>query len=137
MIEGVENFRKVLLIVSLIFSLVTLMIMIGENQGCEGSHLEVALWLCFSIHITTFVLILFHYIGLSNILQKLGKCLGLYFFYLVTSMFVAQVVFFKSQNCHIKAPLLFFWLVVQIIIFYVLVAYGIALWGAYICWAAE
>ena len=52
-------------------------------------------------------------------------------------MFVAQVIFFRSKDCHIQAPLLYFWLVVQIVIFYVMVAYGIALWGAYICWEAE
>ena len=32
---------------------------------------------------------------------------------------------------------MYFWLIVQIIVFYFIVAYGIALWGSYICWESE
>ncbi len=35
------------------------------------------------------------------------------------------------------SPLMYFWLILQIMVFYVMVAYGIALWGAYICWESE
>ena len=33
--------------------------------------------------------------------------------------------------------MLYFWLLFNIVIFFVFVAYGISLWGAYICWAQE
>lgn len=36
-----------------------------------------------------------------------------------------------------QSPLQYFWLIINIIIFYIFVAYGIALWGQYICWEAE
>ena len=35
------------------------------------------------------------------------------------------------------APVLYFWVLINIVMFYVVVAYGIALWGAYICWESE
>ena len=33
--------------------------------------------------------------------------------------------------------MLYFWLLFNIVIFFIFVAYGISLWGAYICWAQE
>ena len=67
-VEGIENFRKVVLVISIVFSLLTLMIMIGQSSACQNVDIETALWLCFSIQITTFILLLFHYIGLAHIL---------------------------------------------------------------------
>ena len=29
------------------------------------------------------------------------------------------------------------WLVVNVIMFYIFIAYGLSLWGAYICWEME
>jgi hypothetical protein len=48
-VEGTEKFRRVVLITSIIFSIITLMILIGENRKCEGANLEIALWLAFSL----------------------------------------------------------------------------------------
>ena len=31
----------------------------------------------------------------------------------------------------------YWWLVLNIGLFYVLIAYGLSLWGAYLCWAQE
>ena len=35
------------------------------------------------------------------------------------------------------APLLYYWLFTNIGLFYMLVAYGLSLWGAYICWEVD
>ena len=32
---------------------------------------------------------------------------------------------------------LYWWLALNIFLFYVMVAYGISLWGAYLCWAQQ
>jgi hypothetical protein len=95
------------------------------------------LWFIFSLHIITFLLLLFHFIGLGRFLAKCGKALGIYYFYLVGVFFFVQVSFFKGPECSSKAPMVYFWIAAQIVMFYILVAYGIALWGAYICWQAE
>ena len=98
-VEGTEKFRKGVLIASIIFAMFTLFILMGEYRECEGYNLEIALWLAFSIQISTFVLLLFHYVGLGFALMKLGRCLGIYYFYMVGAMFVCQVIFFKSKGC--------------------------------------
>lgn len=67
----------------------------------------------------------------------MGKALGLYYFYVVGAMIYTQVVFFRARGCHLQAPVTYLWLVFQIAAFYLLVAYAIALWGAYICWQAD
>ena len=74
---------------------------------------------------------------MGSCLRHLGRLLGIYYFYMVGAMFATQVVFFKAKNCHLQAPVLYLWVAVNILIFYVLVAYGIALWGSYICWESE
>ena len=48
-VEGTERFRRVLLIVSAIFSMLTLLILMSESRGCPGQRLEIAIWLAFSI----------------------------------------------------------------------------------------
>jgi hypothetical protein len=48
-VEGTEKFRRIVLVTSIIFSIITVMVLIGENRKCEGSNLEIALWLAFSI----------------------------------------------------------------------------------------
>eukprot|EP00349_Pseudokeronopsis_sp_Brazil_P000057 CAMPEP_0202956522 /NCGR_PEP_ID=MMETSP1396-20130829/1023_1 /ASSEMBLY_ACC=CAM_ASM_000872 /TAXON_ID= /ORGANISM="Pseudokeronopsis sp., Strain Brazil" /LENGTH=121 /DNA_ID=CAMNT_0049673581 /DNA_START=74 /DNA_END=439 /DNA_ORIENTATION=+ len=115
----------------------TMFILVGDSSICYDARLDIALWLCFSIQASTFLLLLFHYIGLGACLMKMGKVLGFYYFYMVGAMFAVQVIFFKGTNCSIQSPLSFFWIAGQIFIFYVFVAYGIALWGAFICFQAE
>ena len=33
--------------------------------------------------------------------------------------------------------MLYYWLATNIVLFYIFIAYGISLWGAYLCWAQE
>ena len=35
------------------------------------------------------------------------------------------------------AVIYYWWLALNIAIFYVFIAYGLSLWGAYLCWAQE
>jgi hypothetical protein len=48
-IEGTEKFRRIVLVVSIIFAVITIFILIGQNRACPGSNLEIALWMAFSI----------------------------------------------------------------------------------------
>lgn len=60
-----------------------------------------------------------------------------FYFLLVAVMFYVQMILFKGENCSTDSPVLFFWLVSQIALFYFIVAFGLAKWGSYICWQAE
>jgi len=149
--EGMTKFRRALLVGSGAFSVISLLILSGSPAlDCPGSNMRTALWLTFSIHISSFFMLLLHFINLGTLLRKLGRSLGLYYFYIVGAMIATQVVFFQGggasvtaadsetyTNCFKHSPGMYSWLVLQIVAFYGLVAYGIALCGAYICWESE
>ena len=83
------------------------------------------------------MLLLLHYIHCGCLLRSIGKLLGIYYFALVGTMIYAQVIFFRGADCKVIAPTLYYWLAINIGLFYIMIAYGISLWGAYICWAQE
>jgi hypothetical protein len=124
-VEGTSTFRRVCLLVSVIFSGVTVFILMMDPSECKTADLRFALWLCFSVQLSTFMLLLFHFIGLGFCLRKLGRGLGLYYFFMVGAMIWTQIIFFKSKGCYMNAPAMYFWLVMQIMVFYIFVAYGI------------
>jgi len=82
--EGTKRFRRVVLIFSIISAAITMLIL-SSAEDCE--NLRLGLWMTFSIHFISFFLLLFHFIGLGFVLKKLGRILGLYYFYLVGAMF--------------------------------------------------
>lgn len=63
--------------------------------------------------------------------------MAVYYFGMVGSMVAAQVIFFAAKDCNSRAFIRYYWLALNIGLFYVFIAYGISLWGAYICWAQE
>ena len=60
-----------------------------------------------------------------------------YYALMIGTMIYAQLVFFGGAGCGTKAFFLYYWLATNIILFYIFIAYGISLWGAYLCWAQE
>ena len=82
-------------------------------------------------------MLLMHYIHCGCLLRKLGIILWFFYAAMVGCMVWAQVIFFKANGCGTRAFVLYYWLLFNIIVFFVFVAYGISLWGAYICWAQE
>ena len=63
--------------------------------------------------------------------------MAVYYFGVVGAMVSTQVMFFQASSCKSMAFVRYYWLAVNIGLFYVFIAYGISLWGAYICWAQE
>ena len=55
-------------------------------------------------------------------------------------MFFTQVEVWGGEdpkNCMDEKPLLYWWLVANVIIFYIIVAFGLCTWGSYICKVAD
>ena len=61
----------------------------------------------------------------------------MFYFFIVAVMFLIQMILFDSEGCSVETPILYFWLLAQVCLFYFLVAYGLALWGSYICWQSH
>ena len=70
-------------------------------------------------------------------IKCLGRVIGLFYFMIVGGMIGVQIIFFHGQECNMTAPVLYYWLFLNIIAFYILIAFGLSLWGAYICWEVD
>jgi len=90
-----------------------------------------------SVQLGIFVLLLLHYIHCGCLLRKIGGFLGIYYFALTGLMTWVQFIFFEGENCSRTSVVLYWWLAINIGLFYVLIAYGLSLWGAYLCWAQQ
>ena len=109
--DPTEQFRKVIVVTSLVMGMISALIVISEPKGCEGSPgLLLCLVLTASVHIITFTMLLMHFIGCGKCLSKLGRILGIYYFYMVGVMIYVQMEFFRSKECATKAPMFYFWI---------------------------
>ena len=133
-VSGTEKFRRVALFGSLILGLFSVLILLSDHRNCDTSDLRIPLYIVFSIHLTIFLLLLMHYIHLGGCIRAIGKAIGLYYVYLVGAMIAVQVHYLKADGCARQSPLFYYFLMINILLFYVFVAYGLSLWGAYICW---
>ena len=122
---------------SLVLALITIVLLASGLEDCRTANLKFAMFLVFLIYSTVFIMMLMQFIGLVSCLKTIPRFLMAFYFSLVAVMFFVQMILFQGENCSTDAPVLFFWLVVQIAIFYFIVAYGLAVWGSYICWQAE
>jgi hypothetical protein len=122
---------------SFVLGLITILILASNYPDCTTSNLKFAMFMMFMIYMITFCLLLANFIGLAGYLKVIPRALFLFYISVVTIMFFVQMILFQSDKCYIEVPLIYFWLLVQIIFFYFIVAYGLAKWGAYLCWYAE
>ena len=60
-----------------------------------------------------------------------------FYFGIVFVMFFTQMYLFEAYTCASESPILYYWLLAQVGIFYFIVAYGLAVWGSYLCFEAE
>ena len=135
-VSGTDRFRRVALIGSLIVSVASVLLILLDPRKCEEVKLEYAVYLCSAVHLMTFGLLLASYLC-SGCVMACGRMMVFFYFLLVGSMVFVQVIFFHGQGCNMVAPLLYYWIFTNIVLFYVLIAYGLSLWGAYICWEVD
>ena len=135
-VSGTDRFRRVALIGSLVVSAASVLIVLLEPRMCETVRLEYAVYLCSAVHLMTFFLLLSSYLC-NKCVMALGRAMVIFYFGIVASMVYTQVIFFHGQECNMIAPVLYYWIFTNILLFYVLVAYGLSLWGAYICWEVD
>lgn len=136
-IKGLETFRKVCLVTSLICTCVSILVVGLDPLTCPGVDLTAGVYTVLGVQASVFLLLLMHYIHCGCLLRKLRIVLAVYYFALVGAMFWAQICFFRGNGCGSQAFVLYYWLAANVAIFYVFVAYGLSLWGAYLCWAQE
>ena len=90
-----ETFRRFALFFSLIFAVITFLILsFNLEDKCDSTDLGLGLWISACVHLSIFLLLLLHFIKLGGCIHALGRAIGLYYVCIVVAMvFVQQVMF--------------------------------------------
>ncbi len=137
-VQGLDSFRRVTALGTLICSCISALIIIIKPRECDtNDELINGVIICMSVQLTIFCLLLMHYIHCGCLLRKIGGFMGIFYFILTGLMTWCQFIFMKGEGCMRTSVVLYWWLAINIGLFYVLIAYGLSLWGAYLCWAQQ
>ena len=91
--------RRSLLVATGVFSCVTLVILAQPRPFLvcpQYSELRLSLWLIFSIHLSSFLMLLLHLLYLGCLLRQLGPFLNLFYLYIVGVLIFLQYTLFKN-----------------------------------------
>ena len=125
---------------SLVMALTSICLLaIGDIPDCPNASLKTTTGLVFALWSTVFVLLLLQVAGLTKCLKKVPKLLFGFYFFICGVMFFTQLMIWggSDNNCRTDAAVLYWWLVTNVIVFYVIVSFGLATWGSYICKVAD
>ena len=136
--SGMDTFRRVTTLTTLIASCISVLIVCIRPRECDtNDQLRNGVIITLSVQLSIFFLLLLHYINCGCLLRKVGGWLGIFYFAASGMMTWVQFIFFKGEGCMRTSVVYFWWLAFNIGLFYVLIAYGLSLWGAYLCWAQQ
>ena len=137
-VGGLDTFRRVVTLGTLICSCISGIIVALRPRECStNENLINAVIICMSCQLAVFFLFLLHYINCGCLLRKIGGWIGIFYFILTGLMTWCQFIFLEGEGCMRESVVLYWWLALNIGLFYVIIAYGLSLWGAYLCWAQE
>ena len=127
------------IILSLVFSLTTIVMLCVDDRTCTNANLAATMGLVFGLWSTVFVLLLLQAVGLTKCLKSLGKLLFGFYFFICGCMFFVQMELWGGvdNQCRKESPVHYWWLCTNIIFFYLIVSFGLATWGAYLCKVAD
>ena len=138
-IKATKQFRQVALIGSLLFALISMGLLLVDFSDCASSNLKATTAVVFGLWSVIFTLFLIQATGIGSCLRNYPKSLtGFYIFVCAVMLFVQMEVFGgHGSSCWIEAPAYYWWLIVNIGVFYLIVTFGLATWGAYLCFVAD
>ena len=76
---------------------------------------------------------------MTKCLQSIPKLLFCFYFFVCACMFFVQMQIWggTENECRSESPILYWWLVTNIALFYLIVSFGLLTWGSYLCRMAE
>jgi hypothetical protein len=112
------------------------------EHDCSEVNLRAAVGLTAGLWCVTFVLLLLQVVGYTACLKNYPKTMFVFYFAIVIVMFFVQMMTFggvsgEKNPCMTETPLMYWYLVVNIAVFYFIVTYGLSTWGFYLCRAAD
>ena len=138
-VKATKRFRQVSILLSLLFAIVSIVLLIVVQDDCLRSNLKATTGLVFALWSCVFVLLLLQLVKLTDCLKKIPKILFGFYFAICAVMFFVQLELWGGvdNNCRKESPVLYWWLFANIVLFYLIVSFGLATWGAYLCKVAD
>jgi len=121
-------------------ALTTVTMMCIVDKDCETANLKATMGLLFGLWSIIFVLLLLQAVGHTKCLRTVPKLLFGFYFFVCGVMFFTQLELFGGADpaaCRKNSPALWWWLMVNVGVFYFIVSFGLATWGSYICKVAD
>ena len=128
---------------SLILAIASIAICAAANGSCSGNiDLGAAVGLLAGLWTSLFVLLLLQVIGYVGLIKSYPKVMFVYYFFVCGVMFVCQMMLFGSfqgtaNTCMTSAPVQYWFTIINVTIFYLMVVFGLATWGFYLCKVAD
>ena len=139
-VKATRCFRQVSILLSLAMALTSICLLaIADLPDCTNAQLKTTTGLVFALWSSVFVLLLLQVAGLTKCLKKIPKILFGFYFFVCGVMFFTQLELWggSENNCMTEAAVLYWWLFANIVVFYLIVSFGLATWGSYICKVAD
>lgn len=134
-VKATKCFRTTTILLSLVNALISIILLCVAGEDCTQSNLKATTGLIFGLWSTVFVLMLLQAVKLTECLKSIPKLLFGFYFFVCGCLFFCQMELWGGvdNQCRTEVPSLYWWLVVNIALFYFIVSFGLAVWGSYIC----
>lgn len=129
-----EQNRKTLCLVNVISTVVTcglafgtFLMLMNDPSSCSDSHLRLTLWLMLGMHATNIT----ESVCQLTMLEKICCgciCVIAFFVYEVAVLTYMQVIFYSSGHCAQETPEQYWWLLVNIIVYFAFLFTTIFFW---------
>ena len=112
---------------------------VSAHRNTCSTDLQAAVGLVAAMWVIIFLLLLLQVIGMVKCLKAHPKTLFVFYFIVVGVIYVSMMMLFggAGNNCRTEAPSMWYWLIINVIMFYLICAFGLASWGQYLCSTAE
>jgi len=138
-VKATKCFRQVAILLSLVFALTSIILLCVCDNDSPTANLKATTGLVFFLWSVVFVMMLLQAIKMTDCLKKCPKLLFGFYFFICGCMFFVQLEIWGGVNntSRTDVPALYWWLVTNLILFYLIVSFGLATWGAYLCKVAD
>lgn len=102
-------------------------------------NVGIACGLVMTMWILIFAMLFLQVIGCVKCLKQFRYGLIAFYAYIVSTVYVSQMMLWSSggngsaNQCRTGKPAQWWWLLINVCFFYVMVVFGLATWGSYLC----
>jgi hypothetical protein len=139
-VKATKRFRQVSVLGSMLLAGCSIATFVVPDHECaDGTDIKAAIGLLAVCWTVTFVLLLTQAIGLVKCLKKIPYFLMGYYIAVVVSIYFCQMMLWsgRGNDCRTSSPLMWYWLLSNVVFFYLIIAFGLASWGQYLCKVAD